>query len=591
MTDYVRKLVSGRKARFEDGDLDINLDLVYLTDQVIIMGYPASGVEGLYRNRREDAKKFLETRHGKNYWIYNFCPITENSYDASFFDGRVSRYPFPDHHAPPLALLPLIAREMRTWLSGSPERVAVLHCKAGKGRSGTMACAYLLSLNDDPTPPKLERSYTAKEWSKRRADDLMDQMPGDDDEASEQVQPVLGDQALTASPVQTSTSPASVPSKPKGQATLSAVLDLHTSRRMKAPTDGQKSKQGVSIPSQRRWLEYWSLLLSQEAPAHVWGGLSPLPASPEQIYHAPKVRLTDITLRMKESSGVKATLVSAANAVIDRAGMGKSGSREAKSAGDSHVWLSLARYDDDFVDRLESWEIHTRDEDGHLGRRKKGTEHNKDGEAITELFKDEKWDGGKMVKSFARMGAFDEDGVVKSEDKELGKITTYKFKPLNPSSWKNIRDSVQAKDSSKLGVPQASEAPSGASSIHADMYPAKEDGVVLDAAREVRVKIYMGQIFMGWFWFIPTFHMAQPPSAEHPKATLKLTRKGVDFPLGLGSGIIDLEVSLQWLDRNDRESPHPPARVTVEEEPTGVAAALQGADIRQAVEVNQAAAE
>ena len=35
------------------------LDLVYLTDQVIIMGYPASGVEGWYRNPREDVKKFL----------------------------------------------------------------------------------------------------------------------------------------------------------------------------------------------------------------------------------------------------------------------------------------------------------------------------------------------------------------------------------------------------------------------------------------------------------------------------------------------------------------------------------------------------
>lgn len=72
-------------------------DLVYLTDQVIIMGYPADGVEGWYRNRREDARKFLEHRHGKNFWVFNFCPILENSYDKSIFGGRVSRFPFPDH--------------------------------------------------------------------------------------------------------------------------------------------------------------------------------------------------------------------------------------------------------------------------------------------------------------------------------------------------------------------------------------------------------------------------------------------------------------------------------------------------------------
>jgi phosphatidylinositol-3,4,5-trisphosphate 3-phosphatase/dual-specificity protein phosphatase PTEN len=97
MTDYVRRLVSGNKARFKDGMLNLELDLVYVTDSVIIMGYPASGIEGLYRNRREDAYKFLTHHHGTNFWVFNFCPIKENSYPSSVFDGRVSRYPFPDH--------------------------------------------------------------------------------------------------------------------------------------------------------------------------------------------------------------------------------------------------------------------------------------------------------------------------------------------------------------------------------------------------------------------------------------------------------------------------------------------------------------
>jgi len=116
MTDYIRRLVSGNKSRFKDPELKLELgtrletgnwpfgmscnplaDLAYVTDQVVIMGYPASGIEGLYRNRREDAIRFLEARHGKNYWVYNFCPIKENSYDKSIFGGRVSRYPFPDH--------------------------------------------------------------------------------------------------------------------------------------------------------------------------------------------------------------------------------------------------------------------------------------------------------------------------------------------------------------------------------------------------------------------------------------------------------------------------------------------------------------
>lgn len=73
------------------------LDLAYITDRIIVMGYPSKGLEGLYRNRREDAKKFLDHRHSNNYWVFNFCPVVENEYPAEVFDGRVSRYPFPDH--------------------------------------------------------------------------------------------------------------------------------------------------------------------------------------------------------------------------------------------------------------------------------------------------------------------------------------------------------------------------------------------------------------------------------------------------------------------------------------------------------------
>lgn len=89
MSNYIRTLVSGNKARYKDEDLDLDLgaptiphvvcssrltlclDLAYITDNVIVMGYPAAGIEGLYRNRREDAKKFLQHRHGNNYWIFN----------------------------------------------------------------------------------------------------------------------------------------------------------------------------------------------------------------------------------------------------------------------------------------------------------------------------------------------------------------------------------------------------------------------------------------------------------------------------------------------------------------------------------------
>jgi len=80
-----------------------------------------------------------------------------------------------------------------------------------------------------------------------------------------------------------------------------------------------------------------------------------------------------------------------------------------------------------------------------------------------------------------------------------------------------------------------------------------DHGVILDAGRELRVKLYMGQVFMGWFWFIPTFHMPQPPlssSSDSPssnKVKFVLTRKDLDFALGIGSSIIDVEAEMEWV--------------------------------------------
>jgi hypothetical protein len=46
--DSIRKLVSGNRRRFTEDN--VNLDLTYITPNIIAMSYPSSGIESMYRN-------------------------------------------------------------------------------------------------------------------------------------------------------------------------------------------------------------------------------------------------------------------------------------------------------------------------------------------------------------------------------------------------------------------------------------------------------------------------------------------------------------------------------------------------------------
>eukprot|EP01052_Picozoa_sp_SAG31_P019190 SAG31_NODE_1389_length_8545_cov_3.081103_10_plen_614_part_00 len=166
-----RALVSKKKRRFVQQGFD--LDLTYITPQLLAMGFPSEGTEAMFRNPMTEVQRFLNVRHPRAYRVYNLC--SERSYAAEKFRGSVGCFPFDDHNPPPLQLLRACCEDILKWLGpinqaastntddmivsrenqhgksiahSSSQRVAAIHCKAGKGRTGTVIAAYLVFSGD-----------------------------------------------------------------------------------------------------------------------------------------------------------------------------------------------------------------------------------------------------------------------------------------------------------------------------------------------------------------------------------------------------------------------------------------------------------
>uniref|UniRef100_A0A8C3QCR6 Auxilin n=1 Tax=Geospiza parvula TaxID=87175 RepID=A0A8C3QCR6_GEOPR len=121
-------------ASYTKGELDIS----YITSRIIVMSFPAEGVELGFRNHIEDVRTFLDSRHPDHYTVFNLSP---KYYRSAKFHNRVSECSWPVRQAPSLHNLYAVCKNMHNWLQQNPKNVCVIHCMDGRAASAVLVSA------------------------------------------------------------------------------------------------------------------------------------------------------------------------------------------------------------------------------------------------------------------------------------------------------------------------------------------------------------------------------------------------------------------------------------------------------------------
>ncbi|CAK0818855.1 unnamed protein product, partial [Prorocentrum cordatum] len=155
LTQAARNKVTNGKMRYVDVENNFDLDLTYIDRHLIAMAVPAGGspsVGMLVRNSLSEVARFFEANHHGHFRVYNACP--ELPYPEAPLrraGGSTLCLQVQDHSPPRMEQLLEFLADARRFRSESQDNVVVVHCMAGKGRTGTLCCAWLLYLRRQAT--------------------------------------------------------------------------------------------------------------------------------------------------------------------------------------------------------------------------------------------------------------------------------------------------------------------------------------------------------------------------------------------------------------------------------------------------------
>ena len=183
---------------------------------------------------------------------------------------------------------------------------------AGKGRSGTMACCLLLSLPGELPQPSKHISKLPRPAPELKKPHKYAQSDREALVAQKLVAPAVVPSPASSTSHLTTNANGNVQNTKTAIEKAQEVMNLHTHRRMKTKTndnedqskkDVSKWRKGVSIPSQRRWIQYFAHATTKVDPPKfipsdvAWGDGGGFETGKRFI------NINKVTVRMKETWG------------------------------------------------------------------------------------------------------------------------------------------------------------------------------------------------------------------------------------------------------------------------------------------------
>nr|XP_027201464.1 cyclin-G-associated kinase-like [Dermatophagoides pteronyssinus] len=126
-----------------------DLDMTFYTSRLLVMSYPAEGLESAYRNHIDDVRAVLESRDAP-YLVVN---ISGRSYDHSIkfgpkiqvIDGGGSNNYWKDSkRIAPLYSIISLCDQIFKWMNLNNRNTIVIHCMDGKNNSSILTISFLI---------------------------------------------------------------------------------------------------------------------------------------------------------------------------------------------------------------------------------------------------------------------------------------------------------------------------------------------------------------------------------------------------------------------------------------------------------------